>query len=625
MTVVDTAKTVRIGGASGAWGDSPLAYGQLLGAGVDYLMMDYLAEVTMSLLARARAKDPESGYVPDLVAYLSPWLTTLEEKKVKVVTNGGGLNPAGAARALQRAVDAAGLDLVVAAVEGDDVLPHLPRLVADGDVRAEDGGEFTGFSTANAYLGALPIRHALAAGADIVITGRCADSALALGILMHEYGWSPTDYDLLAAGSLVGHVLECGPQATGGTFTDWWAVPDWHAIGYPIAECSADGAFTLSKPAGTGGLIDPRCVSEQILYEVGDPAAYVLPDVIADFSRVRVERVDADHVHVGGARGLAPTSSYKVSATEQHGYRSVGLVSIVGPDASRKAQRTGEEFVRRGEAIFAARGFAPYRDVRIEVLGAESAYGALPDSSTVREVVLRVVTTHPDRAALETVAREAGSIGLGFAPGTAGLIGGRPRVTPQLVLRTLYVEKAAAGDVDIVIGERRLPVEQAFSAEIGTLPAPGVVDEADTAPDGDWLDVPLGAIAYSRSGDKGDKSNIAILARHPELLPVIAREVTPERMAQHFAGLVTGEVRRFPAPGLHAVNFLLDRALGGGGIASLRIDPQGKAFGQMSLEMTVKVPESLSHLLETDGPSASARYDCAGRRADEAAPQRRTD
>ena len=231
-------QVVRIGGASGAWGDSPGAFGQLIGAGVDYLMMDYLAEVTMSLLARARMKDPAAGYPPDFIAYLKSGLPEIAQQGVKVATNAGGVNPSGCKRALESVIAELGLSLTVAMVEGDDVMPLIDQLRARICARRfQARGCRSSLLTANAYLGALPIKAAFDGGADIVITGRCADSALALGILMHEFGWAADDYDRLGAGSLIGHILECGPQATGGKFTDWDKVPDWHNIGYPIAEC----------------------------------------------------------------------------------------------------------------------------------------------------------------------------------------------------------------------------------------------------------------------------------------------------------------------------------------------------------------------------------------------------
>jgi len=337
-----SVRTVRIGGASGAWGDSPLSIGQLLGAGVDYLMMDYLAEVTMSLLARARLKDPEAGFPPDFVGYLKPHLKEIARRGIRVVSNAGGVHPQACKRALEAACAEAGVDLKVAVVRGDDLMPQLDALRAAG-VREWVSGEPLPASllTANAYLGAIPIAKALEQGAQIVVTGRSADSALALGILMHEFGWRVDDYDRLAAGSLVGHLLECGPQVTGGVFTDWQAVPDWHDIGYPIAECQVDGRVVITKPPGTGGLVSVATVAEQVLYEVGDPADYRLPDVRADFSQVRLQQQGPDRVLVTGARGRAPTPDYKVSATNQDGWRSVAMI------ASRARTESGLSGLRR--------------------------------------------------------------------------------------------------------------------------------------------------------------------------------------------------------------------------------------------------------------------------------------
>lgn len=587
MTASD--KIVRIGGASGAWGDSPMAIPQLLNADVDYLIMDYLAEVTMSLLARARMKDPAAGSPPDFIQYMKASLADLSRRGIKVVTNAGGVNPIGCRDALQAVAAELGLTLRVAVVTGDDVMPLLPDMRA-ADVRdAHSGRQLPPeMLTANAYLGALPIRAALDKGADIVITGRCADSALALGILMHEFNWGPTDYDLLASGSLVGHVLECGPQATGGIHTDWEDVPGWENIGYPIAECRADGSFVVTKPEGTGGLVAPQVIAEQILYEIGDPSAYMLPDVTADFSHVTVTQAGPDRVLVSPARGRPPVRTYKVSATWQDGYRAVATISIVGPDAVRKAERTAEALIARARALFAARGLPDFTTTYVEVLGSESSYAGKSQARSTREVLLRCVVQHPSRQALDLFAKEIGSIGLSFAPGTTGIFGGRPKPTPVVRLFTFFVEKARMPLPVVTIDGDSFTVDIPAGSDLTEAPrTAGEVAPPSTEP---TVDVPLLRVAYARSGDKGDSSNIAIIARRPEFLPVIRREVTPEKMLAHFEGIVEGPVERFEAPGLNALNFLLQHALGGGGMASPRIDPQGKAFGQMALEMMISVP-----------------------------------
>ncbi len=591
---MNTNRTVRIGGASGAWGDSPMAIGQLLTEPVDYLMMDYLAEVTMSLLARARLKNPEAGYPPDFVGYLKPHLGTLAERGVKVASNGGGVNPQAAKRALEAACTDAGVSLRIAVVEGDDLMPHLDTLGRDSLRDAESGEPLPQtLLTANAYLGAVPIAAAFAAGADIVITGRCADSALALGILMHEFGWAADDHNALAAGSLVGHILECGPQATGGVFTDWQAVPGWDNIGYPLAECSSDGSFVVSKPAGTGGMVTTATIGEQVLYEVGDPAAYHLPDVTADFSHVTLEQVGADQVRVSGARGLPPTTQYKVSATWADGWRAVPMVAIVGHDAVAKAERTGEALLARARRHFEARGLADFSRTHIEVLGAEASYGSDARTRHSREVVLRVVAEHEDAKALDLMAREVGSIGLGFAQGTAGLIGGRPKPTPLIRLFTFFADKAALPAPTVTVGNdepQQAPVPTGGGFDPARLrPA----EPADRAPmSADTAIVPLRVVAHGRSGDKGNSSNIAIISRRPEYFDWLCAELTAERVAAWFAEWAEGTTTRYLAPGLPALNFLIKGALAGGGMASPRIDPQGKAFAQRALEMPIAVPRA---------------------------------
>jgi hypothetical protein len=592
-----TERIVRIGGASGAWGDSPMAIPQLLREEVDYLMMDYLAEVTMSLLARAKKKSPDGGYPPDFVGYLAPYLKTIKERKIRVVSNAGGVNPRACKQAIEAIAEKAGVSLRIAVVEGDDLMPKLEELRAAGTHEAVSGAALPAtLLTANAYLGALPIKAALAQGAEIVITGRCVDSALALGILMHEFGWSDDDFDKLAAGTLVGHLLECGPQATGGLFTDWEDVPDWHNIGYPIAECRADGTFVVTKPEGTGGLVSPATLGEQVLYEIEDPAAYRLPDVTADFSMVHLESVGPDRVSVSGACGRAPSKQYKVSATYQDGFRAVAMVAIVGFDAVRKAERTAEALIARARMLFKEQGFGDFSATNFEVLGAEASYGSDSLARGAREVVLRLVVDHGDPRALDVFARQLGAVGLSFAQGTAGLIGGRPKPTPLVRLFTFFIDKSRLEAPSVTVGQ-----DASFSVvlpEIG-VNSPFVATPAVTAPSpiqpdktDQYEEVELRRVAHARSGDKGNSSNIAILCRKPEYVSYLRTLLTPERIAAHFATVADGPVVRYEAPGLSAFNFVLQNALGGGGMASARLDPQGKAYGQRALEMRVKVPRS---------------------------------
>ena len=427
-------KVVRIGGASGFWGDSSLGPVQLVReGGIDYLVFDYLAELTMSILAGARMKRPDEGYATDFVTVaLRSVLKQAVTQGIRIVSNAGGVNPRGCAAAVQALADELGVPVRIAIVTGDDVLALAPAMRAAGAVDLSSGDPLPEkLVTANAYLGALPIARALDAGADIVITGRCVDSAVTLGVLLHEFSWAADDYDRLAAGSLAGHIIECGCQATGGLHTDWADVPDWANIGYPIVECHEDGSFILTKPPETGGLVTPATVGEQLLYEIGDPASYLLPDVTCDFRQVRMEQAGLHRVLVTGARGRPPTGTYKVSATAAVGFKVSAQLTIVGIDAAAKAKRTGEALLERGRRLLRESGAADFLATHVELLGTESAYGPHARPLPTREVVLRLTVTHADRQALEMFSREFAAPGTSWSPGTTG-VGGRPSVVPVL-------------------------------------------------------------------------------------------------------------------------------------------------------------------------------------------------
>ncbi|HET7527554.1 MAG TPA: acyclic terpene utilization AtuA family protein, partial [Burkholderiaceae bacterium] len=463
---------VRIGGASGFWGDSMVGAPQLVHSGlIDYLVFDYLAETTMAILAAARAKKPELGYATDFVdSAMKQVLPEVMRRGIKVIANAGGINPGGCAAALAALAATMGLSPRIAVVEGDDVSALMPAL-RDAGVRDMYSGEPLPKQvlSASAYLGALPIAAALDAGADVVITGRCVDSAVTLGALIHEFGWAHDDYDRLAGGSLAGHIIECGCQATGGLFTDWQDVPDWAHIGYPIVDCAGDGSFVVRKAPGTGGLVRRACVAEQLLYELGDPAAYLLPDVSCDFRDVRMEQVDDERVRVSGARGRAPTATYKVSATQLDGFRCAGMMVIVGIDAADKAQRTGEAIVERTRGILRQMGLPDYTSTRIELFGGESLYGPHSRTRVTREAMVRVVVDHPDRRALEMFAREIAPSGTSWSPGTTGPSAGRPSPSPLIKPFSFLLDKTRV-PVSVTIGEQRVNVE--VPAGDSALPAP---------------------------------------------------------------------------------------------------------------------------------------------------------
>ena len=591
-------KTVRIGGASGFWGDSMVAAPQLVASGVDYLVFDYLAETTMAILAAARAKKPELGYATDFVDIaMRPVLAEIKRQGIRVVSNAGGINPLGCAAALQALAASQGIALRIAVVEGDDVSAQMPALRAAGTRDMYTGAALPEkVLSANAYLGATPIAAALAAGADVVITGRCLDSAVTLGALMHAFGWAADDYDRLASGSLAGHIIECGCQATGGLHTDWEDIPDWAHMGYPIVECDADGSFVVTKPAGTGGRILRANVAEQLLYEIGDPGAYLLPDVRCDFRCVEVTQLDAERVRVGPVRGSAPTPHYKVSATQLDGFRCAGSMVFIGIAAAKKAQRTGEAILQRTGEILQAQGQPPFTATRIEVLGAETLYGPHARTAAAREVMLRVVANHVDRNALALFAREIAPAGTSWAPGTTSPGGGRPVVSPLVKPFAFLLDKRRV-PLGLWLDGQRQTVEVEVEVPAGTeqdttaaTPQPPAWQEPSEPSE----TLRLIDLAWARSGDKGDIANIGIVARRPEWLALLWDRLTPEVVAAYFAHLVRGHVDRYHLPGIAAMNLVLHEALDGGGPSSMRMDPLGKGMAQMLLDLPVRVPASVA-------------------------------
>ncbi|MDM4771476.1 acyclic terpene utilization AtuA family protein [Solimonas sp. SE-A11] len=589
-----TRASLRIGCASGFWGDTEYAAAQLVhGGNIDVLVFDYLAEITMSLLTRAKAKDPQAGYAPDFVTTLRPLLRELKSRGIRVVSNAGGVNPGACREALAKAAEAEGLNLKIAAVTGDDLLPQIEAMREAGVREMFSGAPLPArLASANAYLGAFPIAAALDAGADIVVTGRCVDSAVVLGPLIQAFGWSATDYDRLAQGSLAGHIIECGTQCTGGNYTDWRSVQGWDHMGFPIADCAPDGSFVIEKPPGTGGLIVPSTVGEQVVYEIGDPRNYLLPDVSCDFSRIRLEAIGENRVRVSGARGRAPSEHCKVSATYADGFRATAQFMIGGIEAPAKAQRTGEALLARCRRLFAERGLGDFTETSIEAIGAEATYGPHARVQT-REVFVKIAARHPDKNALEIFSREMAPMALASAPAITGFSGGRPKVTPVIRLYSLLWPKARI-PVSVEVDGQPIACPQMSGTALQALPP----KEVPAPPPADALaagtrSLPLLRLAWGRSGDKGDSANIGILARRPEYLPWIRAALSEEAVARWFAHLAQGPVHRYEWPGLNGLNFLLERALGGGGIASLRMDPQGKAYAQILLDFPVPVPATL--------------------------------
>ena len=445
-----TRRTVRIAGGQGFWGDDRDAPVRLVEGGpLDYLMLDYLAEVTMSILRKLRDRDPAAGFAGDFVTLMERIWPVCAEKSIRVVANAGGVNPAGAADALVEAGRLAGVGgrARVGLVMGDDLTPRLDELLAQGHTLSNlDTGEpletiRSRVRSANAYLGAAPVVEALARGADVVVTGRVADPALVAAALIHEFGWSMDDPDLMAAAVLAGHVVECGAQASGGNcMAEWWTIPDLDVVGFPVLEVEESGAFTVTKHPGTGGRVDRRSVTEQIVYEIGDPRRVLTPDVVADFTTIQLTDEGNDRVRLDGIRGTPATDSYKVSVAYSAGWMASGTLLYTWPDAAEKAQAADAMLRRR----FKRMGYQ-LDDVHTELVGWNAGHGPMtgPPRADAPEVQLRVAVRSQDRGSVERFAREMPPLVLTGPPSVTGYAGGRARIQEMVAYWPALVAKEA--------------------------------------------------------------------------------------------------------------------------------------------------------------------------------------
>ncbi len=546
---------IRIANGQGFWGDWLEAPVRLVEQGpIDYLVLDYLAEVTMSILQKQRQADANLGYARDFPPLIERISKRLRERHIKVIANAGGVNPVACAREVLRLAP----NLKVAVVLGDDVFSRLDEFLAKGyPMRDLDTGEplvsiRERILAANAYIGAFPLAEALDTGADVVITGRCTDPALALAPMIHRFGWGREEYDKLAAGTIAGHIIECGTQCTGGNCqVDWQSLPDLANIGYPIVEAHADGTFVVTKHEGTGGRVHSDIVKEQLLYELGDPRNYINPDCIADFTSIQLSDIGPDRVRVSGIRGGERPSSLKLSIAYANGWKAIGTLVYSWPQAIKKA-RAADAIVRKRLTWLGLE----FEEIYTELFGVNAVLGtAAPGISDPPEVQLRIGVRGQSRKAVDRFTREMIPLVLSGPPGGTGYGEGRPKVREvvsywgALVPRGRDRNKRRGGEVRVALSK----------------------------------------IAHTRSGDKGDMSNIGVIAWKMEDYPVLLREVTADRVKAHFGDMVKGRVERFELPNLGALNFLLHEALDGGGTLSLRIDAQGKNFGSALLAMEVDV------------------------------------
>lgn len=599
------SKIIRIGAATAFFNDSRMGIAQLLEKTdqLDYIIFDFLAESVMGGLGRGMAADAGQGFAADFApGYILPHLQTLLDRRIRIVANAGGLNPEACARDLRRGAEALGLNLRIGVVEGDNLTARCGEIVGPGTRDMFDGSSVLEkiqradqVNSLVAYTGAFPVAAALGAGADIVITGRAVDSAMALGPLIHEFGWGPDDFDLLATGTLAGHLLECSAQVTGGTFTDWRDVPDWAGIGMPVGECRADGSLVITKPQGTGGLVSIGTVSEQLLYEVSDPQRYYVADVVCDFSDVKLKQLGPDRVEVSGARGLGRSATYKASLTYDDGWRASALIPVIGIEAAAKAERLGGELIARTNTLLRQSQLPPLTRTFCEVIGGEG------DGPTT--ALCRLVADHPDQQGAAVLVREQNSAISHMSVGISlSLVAGvRPiqRIAGFLLPKSVVSQKVSLDGQPVPFA---VPTDGAGHEAEATTPAfPKLPDDADPL-----RSVPLIRLAWARSGDKGNLFNVAVIARKPEYLPYIAAALTPGAVGAHY-GRVLGmdvalDVDCFSAPGLHALNFVVKDSMDGGILASTSMDSVAKGRAQLLLDFPVPVSPVFWQELESRVP-----------------------
>ena len=592
------SKIIRIGAATAFFNDSRMGISQLLekAGELDYIIFDFLAESVMGGLGRGMATGTGQGFAADFArGYIMPHLQALLDRGIRVIANAGGLNPAACAEDLRNRAQAAGLEVRIGVVEGDNLFQRCNETVGPDTCDMFDGSRVHDkiesadrVNSLVAYTGAFPIAAALEAGADIVITGRAVDSAMALGPLIHEFGWGPDDFDMLAAGTLAGHLLECSAQITGGTFTDWREVPNWAGIGMPVGECGADGSLVITKPQGTGGLVSIGTVSEQLLYEVSDPQRYFVADVICDFTDVRLEQLGPNRVAVTGARGLGRTDSYKASLTYEKGWRASALIPVIGLEAAAKAERLGQELIARTNSLLRQSQLPPLTRTHCDIIGGEGL-GATT-------ALCRLVADHPDQEGAAVLVREQSSaishMSVGISLSLAAAVRPLQFITGFLVPKSSVALSVSLDGrlLDHVVAKDA----RRHDAEVPAPHLPSLPNDADPQ-----RTLPLIKLAWARSGDKGNLFNVAVIARDPVFLPYIAAALTPEAVGAHYGRVLglgaTLEVDRFSVPGLCALNFVVRDSMDGGILASTSIDAVAKGRAQMLLDTPVPVSAALWH------------------------------
>jgi hypothetical protein len=580
---------VIIANCSGFFGDRLSAAQEMVQGGpIDFLTGDYLAELTMAILFRTRMKDPNGGYVATFLKQMEQVMGECLDKKIRVVSNAGGLNPQGLARELSRIAGTLGLKPRIAYIEGDDLLGRLPELQAAGEnlthmdkgIALKDSWAMT--ISANAYLGCWGIVKALDAGADIVVGGRLADASLVVGPAAWWHGWRRDDWDKLAGASVAGHIIECGAQATGGNYSFIDEVPSFRSVGFPIAEISENGAFTITKHQGTGGLVSVDTVKAQLLYEITD-ARYLTPDVIARFDTIRILQTGPDRVSVADVRGEPPTTTTKVCINTLGGYRNSMTVILTGLDIDKKARIVED-------ALFDALGGKD----RFQKVAVQLIHSDKEDPATNEEAFayMRITVIDPDQKKVDKVSAKIVELALANIPGFTGTAP-PARGTPALVYWPALVSSRHIRQKVVVEGEESI-VECVESVSSYTVPAPPA-SAVSAVPGGKTVRVPLGRVFATRSGDKGGNANLGVWAKTPQAFAFLREYLTVEMLQELLKDLRGYPIDRCELPNLLAVNFYIRGILGDGAASSTRLDPQGKTLGEYLRAKIVEMPEALLH------------------------------
>lgn len=578
---------VIIANCSGFFGDRLSAAKEMVQGGpIDFLTGDYLAELTMAILFRSKMKDPGSGYVSTFLRQMEQVMGECLDRKIRVVSNAGGLNPKALAEELKRIATELGLHPKIAYIEGDDLMARLSELQDAGEqfvhmdkgIALADSRAMT--ISANAYLGCWGIVEALKQGADIVVGGRISDASLAVGPAAWRFGWKKDDWDRLAGATAAGHIIECGAQATGGNYSFIDEVPSFRKVGFPVAEISSDGSFVITKHPGTGGLVSVDTVKAQLLYEIAGPS-YLTPDVVARFDTIEISQQGPDRVSIQGVKGEPPTDTTKVCINTLGGYRNSMTIILTGLDIEKKA-RIVEEIL-----FDTLGGREQFDKINVQLIRSDK-----PDPQTNEEAFayLRITVIDKDQKKVAKVSSKIVELALANIPGFAGTAPpskGTPAIVywPALVSNRYIQQNVVVDDIEFVV--------QSIQAPVGFTPPEAPEPDLPQVDKGGTVRMPLGRVFAARSGDKGGNANLGIWGRTPEAYVFLKEILTIEKLKELFADLRDYEIERYELPNLFAVNFYIRGILGEGAAASMKLDVQAKTLGEYLRARIVDMPEAI--------------------------------